>query len=375
MTNAMKTNATRVLAFVGSIDRASPYFSGPRGQGISVLAFDPASGALTLLSQTAGADNPTFVAIGAAGPTLYATSEVWGWHEGVVTAYRIDAATGHLSYINKQPTRGSITAQASLHPDGHWLLVANYRMGEDGLRPPQAAVVLPIEADGGLGPVADSVAHHGTGPDAARQDGPHPHCAVPSPDGRHVLVADLGTDDIVVYRFDAERGRLTLAGAHAMPPGTGPRHLVFTPSGRHIVVTGELNNTVTALAWQDGHLRPVSTVSTLPAGWQGESHAADIQVAPDGRFVYAANRGHDSIAVLALDAAGTLTAVAHQPTRRAPRSFALDPSGGCVLVAAQDDHDLSVFRRDAATGALSGPVARLDIGSPLCIRLAAFPAA
>ncbi len=363
----------RMLAVVGSIDRAAPYFSAPRGKGITVLDFDGDTGTLTPRSETAGADNPTFIAIAADGRTLYATSEVYDWHEGIVTAYRIDAASGRLTYIDKQPTRGSIAAYSCVVPGGRWLLVANYRMGEPGLRPAQAVAVLPIEADGGLGPVACSVAHDGAGPDASRQDGPHPHCALPSPDGRYVLVADLGIDEIVIYRFDAASGRLTRAGAQAMPPGTGPRHLAFTPAGRHLVVTGELANTVTSLEWHDGTLAPVSTVSTLPSDWRGESHAADIQIAPDGRFVYASNRGHDSIAVLAIDAAGRLTPAGHQPTRRTPRSFALDPSGRFVLVAAQDDHDVSVFRRDAAKGALSGPVSQVAVGSPLCVRLAVMP--
>ena len=361
---------SRVLAFVGSLNRAAPYLGAPRGRGIGVFSFDAASGVLTLLGETEGADNPTFVLPAADGRTLYATSEVHGWHEGVVTVWRVDPASGGLTYINKQPTRGSITAHASLHPGGRWLFVANYRMGADGLRPSQAVVVLPIEADGGLGPVACGVAHIGSGPNPARQEGPHPHCAVPSPDGRHVLVADLGIDRIVIYAFDDATGRLTPAGDVALPPGAGPRHLAFTPSGGHVVVTGELANTVTAFAWRDGVLTPTSSASLLPPDWHGESHAADIAIAPDGRFVYASNRGHDSIVVLSLDDAGRLAPLGHQRTGRTPRSFALDPSGGFLLVAAQDGHTLTAFRRDGASGGLLGPVAEVEFGSPMCVRLA-----
>ena len=361
---------SRMLAFVGSLNRAAPYFGAPRGRGIGVFAFDTATGALALLGETEGVDNPTFVRPAADGRTLYATSEVYGWHEGVVAAWRIDPASGGLTYINQQPTRGSISAQASLHPGGRWLFVANYRMGAEGVRPSQAVVALPVAADGGLGPVACGVVHAGSGPDPARQEGPHPHCAVPSPDGRHVLVADLGIDRIVVYAFDDATGQLTPAGGVALPPGTGPRHLGFTPSAAHVVVTGELANTVTAFAWRDGALTPLSSAPLLPPGWHGESHAADIAIAPDGRFVYASNRGHDSIAVLSLDAAGRLAPLGHQRTGRTPRSFALDPSGGFVLVAAQDGDTLAVFGRDAISGALHGPVAELAYGSPMCVRLA-----
>ncbi len=361
---------SRVLAFVGSLNRAAPYFGAPRGRGIGVFAFDAASGALTLLGETAGADNPSFVLPAADGRTLYATSEVHGWHEGVVTAYRVDPASGALTYINKQPTRGSITAQASLHPGGRWLFVANYRMGADGVRPSQAVVVLPVEADGGLGPVACGVVHAGSGPNPERQEGPHPHCAVPSPDGRHVLVADLGTDRIMVHGFDDATGRLVPGGGVALPPGTGPRHLAFTPSGAHVVVTGELANTVTSLAWRGGALTPIASAGLLPHGWHGESHAADIAISPDGRFVYASNRGHDSIAVLSLDAGGRLAPAGHRRTGRTPRSFTLDKSGGWVLVAAQDGHSVAVFGRDPGSGALHGPVGESAFGSPMCVRLA-----
>lgn len=362
---------SRALVFVGCLNRPVPYLPPPRGRGIGVLAFDSETGALTPLGETEGADNPTFVLPAPDGQTLYATSEVFGWHEGVVTAWRIDPADGRLIYINMQPTQGSITAQASLHPGGRWLFVANYRMGTDGERPAQAVVVLPVAADGGLGPVACGVVHHGAGARAERQEGPHPHCALPSPDGRHVLVADLGTDRIEVYRFDDATGQLAAADGAALPPGTGPRHLAFTPSGAHVVVTGELANTVTCFAWRDGTLTAPAASTLLPAGFAGESHAADIAVAPDGRFVYVSNRGHDSLAVLSLDPAGRLALVGHRPTGATPRSFTLAPSGRFVLVAAQDGHTISVFRRDPQSGLLDGPLAEAALGSPMSVRLAA----
>lgn len=361
---------SRVLAFIGSLNRAAPYFQEPRGSGIGVFDFDPASGRLTPLGVTEGVDNPTFVCPAPDGRTLYATSEVFGWHEGIVTAYRVDPGSGGLTYVNKQPTQGSIAAQASLHPGGQWLFVANYRMGADGLRPPRAVVALPVEADGGLGPVAGSAVHAGSGPDPERQEGPHPHCAAPSPDGRHVLVADLGTDRIKVYGFDATTGNLSPASDVGLPPGTGPRHLAFTPSGGHVVVTGELDSTVTSFAWRDGTLTPVARAPLLPTDWHGQSRAADIAIAPDGRHVYASNRGHDSLAVLSLDAKGQMAVVGHQRTGRGPRSFTLDPSGRFALVAAQDGHAVTVFRRDADSGSLVGPVSEIECGSPMCVRLA-----
>jgi len=365
----------RTLAFVGSVTRPAPYFQSHGGCGISVLRFDEATGTLTPLSETAGIDNPSYLTVDAAGRYLYATSEVFGWHEGVVTAYRIDPATGALAYLNKQPTRGSIAAHASFDRTGRWLLVANYRIGEDGARPPQALVVYPIEADGGLGAPAASVGHTGQGPNPTRQEGPHPHCALASPDNRHILVADLGIDRIMVYTFDAGTGALAPA-AHpfvALAPGSGPRHLAFHPSGRFVYAINELESSVTALAWDaaTGALQPLQTVPTLPTAWTGESHCSDVQVSADGRFLYGANRGHDSIFFAAIDAAsGRLDPVGHYPTQGAtPRQFSLDPSGHFLLVANQDADAVAVLARDATTGALANTGHHAALGTPMCVKL------
>lgn len=362
----------RTLVFVGSLNRAAPYFDDPKGPGVGVLELDPNSGALTLLSETGGTDNPLFVVPTPDGSTVYTTSEVFGWHEGVITAHRVDPDTGRLTYINKQPTQGSITAHASLHPSGRWVFAANYGMGDAGLRAVRGAVALPVDADGGLGPVADGVVHTGRGPHPERQDGPHAHSVVASPDGRHVLVADLGTDTIVIYAFDPTSGALHKVDEARLPPGTGPRHLLFTPSGRHVLLTAELANTVTSFGWQDGRLVPASRAPLLPPSWSGESLGADVAVAPDGRFVYATNRGHDSVTVLSLDAHGLLTPIAHHPVGRTPRSLTVDPSGRFVLVTAQDDHAIQVLRRADTDGRLHGPVAEYAFGSPTCVRCAVY---
>lgn len=365
--------AGRTLAFVGTLNRPMPYVAAANGPGLAVMTFDEATGALAPLHETGFIDNPSYLTVDAAGRTLYAVSEVFGWHEGTVTAYRIDPATGALTYINKQPTRGSIAAWAGCDASGRWLLVANYRMGEDGARAPQAAIVYPIEPDGGLGAPVSSVGHTGSGPDPARQEGPHPHIALPSPDNRFVLVADLGLDRIVVYAFDAASGRLTLSSSVPMQPGSGPRHLVFHPSGRLVFASDELSSTLTALRWDaaEGRLTRLHTVSALPEGWTGESHCSDIGISPDGRFLYAANRGHDSISVHAIDPdTGHLTPRGHQSTQgRTPRQFTLDASGRWLLVAVQNADAVVVLARDAQTGALSDSGMRAAIGTPMCVKL------
>jgi 6-phosphogluconolactonase len=362
-------------AFVGTLSRPMPYVAAANGPGLAVLTFDETTGALDLRHEIGGIDNPSYLTLAPDGRTLYATSEVFGWHEGIATAYRIDRATGALRYINRQPTQGSIAAFAGFDRSGQWLLVANYRMGEDGLRPPQAAVVFPIAADGGLGPVVAAVAHAGRGPNADRQEGPHPHCALASPDNRHVLVADLGIDRIMVYRFDAATGALHPA-AHpwaTLPPGSGPRHLTFDPAGRFLYAINELASTIAVFAWDaaGGGLAPVQTIGALPSAWQGESHCSDVQISPDGRFLYGANRGHDSIAVFAIDPAdGRLTLIGHHPTLgRTPRQFTIDPSGRFLLIANQNADAVVVLARDARTGLLSDTGQRAGVGTPMCVKL------
>ena len=368
----------KTLAFVGTLNRPAPYFPGANGNGLNVLQFDEVTGRLRPLSETAGIDNPSYLSVDAAGRVLYATSEVAGWHEGLVTAYRIDAEAGRLSYLNKQPTLGSISAYVGFDRSGRWLLVANYRMGEDGARPPRALVVYPIDADGGIGPAVASVGHTGHGPDAARQEGPHPHCALASPDNRHILVADLGIDRIVVYAFNSHTGTLAPAARPyaRLTPGSGPRHLVFDPAGRVLYAINELASSVTALTWDaaSGALEPLQTISTLPAGWEGANTCSDIQISPDGRFLYGANRGHHSIFIAAIDpASGRLTPQGNYPSFGAtPRQFSLDPSGRFLAIANQNAGIVAVLARDPQTGALTDSGQRAEIGSPMCIKFARY---
>ncbi len=361
----------RALAFVGSLTQPSPYMSQVSGRGISVFDFNSRTGALTKLSETGGIDNPSYLALHPNLPVLYAASEVYGWNESTISAYRIDAAAGRLRYLNKQPTLGSIAAHVSLSADGRWLFVANYRMGAVDDLPGQSLAVFPIRADGGLAPPCASAVHAGSGPDADRQEGPHPHCVLPSPDGRFLVVTDLGTDEVVVYRFDASRGTLARVSALSMRPGTGPRHLAWHPDGRALYVNGELDQTVSALAWNDGALRHVQTVPTLPAGFAGVNHTADLHVSGDGRFAYCSNRGHDSIAVFEI-APGDATL---QPRGQVltggatPRGFCLDAVGGWLLAANQGSDTVTLLRRDKRTGDLGAPEQARPVGTPMCVRV------
>lgn len=368
----------RTLAFVGSLNRPAPYFEAARGNGISVFEFDEATGRLSLLSERTGIDNPTFLTVDRQRRRLYAISEVFGWNEGMVTAFAIDPARGTLSYINKQPTLGSITAHCSFDRTGRFLIVVNYSMDNPADRPGQSVAIFPLRDDGGLGPPTCSVRHVGSGPNPSRQEAPHPHCALASPDNRFVLVSDLGIDRILSYRFDAISGQLGAepAASVSMPPGAGPRHLAFHPSGRFVYAINELSGTIVALAFSpdSGGMQVLQSVSAIPDGFIGESHCADLHVNEAGTVLYGSNRGNDSIAAYAIaPETGLLTLVGHVSSGgRTPRNLAIDPSGRFVLAANQNSDSIVTFPVEGATGALSAGGSVISSGTPMGIRLARF---
>ncbi|MBA2276583.1 MAG: lactonase family protein [Chloroflexia bacterium] len=343
------------------------YTQPPMGdaEGILVASFDDASGALTPVQTVREVANASFLAVGPGGRFVCAVRET---DEGEVGAFARDDGTGELNALNRQSSHGSGPCYVSFDPSGRFVLVANYGSG--------TLAVLPIAADGHLEPATSVVQHDGsTGQNTERQDGPHAHMIAPSPDGSFVLATDLGLDQIIVYRFDTNTGKLTRndaeGGVALARPGAGPRHFAFAPDGRTVYVINELDSTLTTYAWdaQRGTLTERQSVAALPDDFHGENTCAQVVVAPDGRFVYGSNRGHDSIAIWSVDEqSGALTPVGHVPTGgQTPRNFALDPTGTWLLAANQASGTVVTFRRDAASGSLSPTGAVLDIPSPVCI--------
>lgn len=346
-----------VLVYVGTYTEGSQ----GRAEGIYVCRLDPASGTLRIQQTVPGVADPSYLALAPDGRRLYAVSEV---DDGAVAAFARDPATGRLTPLNRESSHGASPCHLSVHRD--YVLAANYTTG--------SVAALPVRPDGSLAPATTVVRHEGSGVHP-RQEGPHAHMVVPDPDGRLILAVDLGLDRIMGYRLDAESGELTPnepATAYTSPrPGAGPRQIAFHPDGRRAWVLGELDSTLTTCAYDAsrGVLRPVETLSTLPDGFAGESTAADMAVAPSGRFVYASNRGHDSIAIFATGGpTGRLTAVGHEPTHgKTPRAFALDPAGVWLLAANQDSDTIVSFRVDAATGRLSPSGQAARIPTPVCV--------
>ena len=246
-------------------------------------------------------------------------------------------------------------------------MVANYETG--------SICVLPVQQDGSLGEATDVVQFSGSGPNPQRQAGPHAHMIVPGPSANSVLAIDLGADRLMLFHLDTERGTLNPAEPPwvQLPPGTGPRHLAFHPHRPLAYVISELQSTVTVCRYdgQQGEFAPFQTVSTLPAGFTGENLGAEIMVAPSGRFVYASNRGHDSVAIFAVGpATGQLSLVGHESTHgRGPRTFTIDPTGTLLLVANQDTDTVVTFCINQEAGKLrpTGHVAAVP--TPVCLHL------
>ncbi|MGO9111067.1 MAG: lactonase family protein [Thermoguttaceae bacterium] len=342
-----------------------------RDAGINFFQFDLGSGRLTKPVVVARIPNPTFLALRPGYPQLYAISEVSEFGKkkvGFVSAYRIQGKTGQLDLVNQQSSGGPGPCHVSVDRTGQVVLAANYGGG--------SVTSLRIRPDGGLDPAATVDQHQGSSVHPSRQTGPFAHCIDADPNNRFALSADLGIDKILIYNLDAARGTLAQHEPAFVETvrGAGPRHLAFHPNGRFVYVINELNCTISVFRYESSGatLKVVQSISTLPGDFSGENTAAEIQVHPSGRFLYGSNRGHDSIAVFAVDSkTGKLRSLGHQSTLgKTPRHFAIDPSGRYLLAANQDSGDVIVFRVDPETGLLHATGASVAIPAPVCVVMA-----
>ena len=332
-------------------------------RGIYTGVLDPTTGRLEVAETVAAVlENPSFLASDSRRGRLYAVSET---DDGSVHAFGMDRGTGRLTVLNSQPSGGGHPCHLSLDSEGRFVLVANYMGG--------TVALLPLHADGRLAEPSDIVPHRGTGPHP-RQERPHAHAVIPDSSGQYALAADLGVDKILLYEIDATGGKLAPHGASVeSKPGAGPRHPAFHPNGRWVYVLNELDSSVTAWEYEGGpgRLQGVQTVSALPDDFTGTNTAASIYVHPSGRFLYASNRGHDSLAVFALDGeTGRLTPLGHVPAGgQTPRHFAIDPTGAFLLCAHQDSDTVATFAIDTNTGGLTPTGHTARVPSPVCLEI------
>lgn len=360
------------LAFVGT------YTNKTDSKGIYAFDFDPASGTLTPRGLAAETPNPSWVIFHPNGKYAYAADEAG--KQSTITAFSLDPQSAKLTQLNQLPALGEDPCHLSLDRTGKYLFVANYSSGN--------VVVFPILPDGKLGQHTANVNDAGAlGPNKQRQEAPHAHWVGLSARNRFAYVADLGLDRVLIYNFDAATGTLargdvaslnTEAGAAkpgdaftaALSPGTGPRHVVFSPDGKFMYVLGELHSTVTVFAnGARETYRQIQSISALPDKFSGRNDAAEIALHPSGRWLYTSNRGHDTIAVFAVDPEeGILRKTGDFPTGgKEPRHFAIDPTGRFLLAENQLSNSIVVFGIDSATGALT-QVSKTDgVPSPVCL--------
>jgi 6-phosphogluconolactonase len=284
---------------------------------------------------------------------------------GAVSAFAVDQRTGELRFLNQQPSLGGAPCYVDVDTTGKFVLVANYVGGN--------VAVLPVKFNGSLGPATDMKQNEGSGVNTEHQAAPHAHCIVLDAANRFAYSCDLGTDKIMIFRFNRRSGKLLAAEQPwvKVKAGAGPRHLAFHPSGKYLFSLNELDSTITAFARdrRNGSLKELQTLTTLPAGFTGTNSGADTHVSSDGRFLYGSNRGHDSIAIFMIDRRGALTAVGHELTGGStPRNFAIDPTGAFLLAANQKSDNIVVFKLDQKTGRLSPTGHVAQVPSPVCLK-------
>lgn len=328
-------------------------FDGRDSKGIYVFEFDRSTGVINEIQTVSDRSGPNFQAIHPDGHTLYSISGDAFSEEsrhGTVSAYRIDPATGMLTLINENSTAGRGPAHVSVDPLGRFVYVSNYSEGN--------LSVYQIMDGGGLSVAVDIVQHEGSSINPRRQGAPYVHSIIPSQDGNFIYVSDLGIDKIMIYAVDSS-GTLepTVQPFVENEPGSGPRHFAIHPNARFAYSVEELSSTVAAFIRDSatGSLTQIQRINMLPEDYEGNNTAADIHVSPDGRFLYASNRGHHSLAIYKIDSeSGTLTFVGHEPTRGGhPRNFKIDTRGELLFVANRDNDNIVVFNRNKETGELT----------------------
>lgn len=354
-------NAEPIAVWIG--------MSAPRAgepEGIYRTTLDSETGSLTKPELAAEVGAPGFLAAGPTGNRLYAVCRLPDGESGVA-AYEISEDTKSLRLLNTQPTGDGESCHVAVDPTGKGLFTAQYGTG--------SVCAFPLNEDGTIGVRTAHVRHSGSSVNRQRQEGPHPHYVTTDPTNQYLLVPDLGADQIVIYKTDLAAGHIAPHGAGRSPAGAGPRHMKFHPNGQFAYVVNELDLSVTAYKYDAsaGTLTEFQTITTLPPEMrEGSDTCAEIRMHPSGKFLYASNRGHDSIAAFRIDPqSGKLAFVEHESIRGChPRNFNIDPSGKWLIVAGRDSNTLSVFRIDAEAGGLVYANSIVNSPSPICIEFA-----
>lgn len=363
-----------VAAAVPAVDAPASWqlyigtYTGGESEGIYKLQLDTATGKLENLGLAVKVENPSFLAVHPDKPLLYSVGpgiDASGTRCGLASALAINSENGNLTLLNQEVTVGDGPCHVTVDRAGQHILAANYGSG--------SAVVLPINEAGGLGAATSFVQHEGSSINPKRQEGPHAHCVKLDAAGKFAFVIDLGTDKIMVYRYNDTLGKLETNDPDftSITPGSGPRHFAFHPLGKFAYVLNELGNTVTAFQYDAaaGSLKEIQTIGTLPKDFDGENTTAEICVHPSGDFVYASNRGHNSIACFSVDSkTGRLTSIEQVATRgEIPRNFNISPGGRFLVAANQESNNVVSFRINSETGILEHTGFEVEVPTPVCV--------
>lgn len=336
-------------------------------EGVYVYKFNTSTGEAVKISSVA-IQNPSYLSVSPDEKYVYAVQEVDAKVPGggQVSSFTFNKTDGKLTLINSQPSGGNNPCYVQVDNTGKWVFTGNYSSG--------TLSVYQVNKDGGLGSPS-TIQHSGTlGPNKQRQEGPHVHCTVVSPDNKWLYVPDLGLDKVMIYKFDSKTGKLTndaSNGFAAAEPGGGPRHITFAPNKKYAYLIHELNGQVAAYQYKKGSLKLIQRISSLDSTKKGFAGSADIHVSPDGKFLYGSNRGsfNDIVWYNINPSNGKLTVAGYQSALgRSPRNFNIDPSGNYLLSANQGSNEIVVFKRDKISGALTDTGKRIAVGQPVCIK-------
>ncbi len=342
-------------------------YTGKGSKGVYVYRFDATTGRAEWVSNTDSAANPSYLAISPTGKLVYDVNETGGDKPGTVSAYSFDRNSGRLDFINEQLTGGDHPCYVSISKGNNWLMVANYSGG--------SLSAFGVDNDGSLNPFTQLIKHSGSSVNKQRQERPHVHSVVFSPMQDYLFTADLGLDKVMVYKVKAEDSK-PLEPANppffSVRPGNGPRHFTFHPNGKFAYLMNEMGGTVGVYKYNDGKLTFLQEIATHPARFKGKPGSADIHVSPDGKFLYASNRGSENnIAIFAVNqATGKLALKGFQSTKgKTPRNFMIDPTGNYLLAANQDTDNIVIFKRNKATGLLKETGDQIKVSMPVCLQM------
>lgn len=342
-------------------------YTGTGSKGIYVYQFNTQTGKAEAITSTDSLANPSYLAVAPNGKYIYAVNEASSKDTGYISALSFDKATRKLTLLNRQLSGGDHPCYVAIDNTGKWVISGNYTGG--------SLAALPVNADGSLLPPVQSVQHYGSSVDKRRQEKPHVHSTVFSPDYKFVFSPDLGMDKVMIYQFDPSDKEPLKPAAQAYAasePGSGPRHFTFHPNKKFAYLIEEMSGTVVAYNYNNGRLSFIQRLATHPEDYAGAIGSADIHVSPDGKFLYASNRGDENnIAIFSINQkTGKLKAKGYQPTLgKTPRNFMIDPTGNYLLVANQETNNIVIFKRNKQTGLLQPTGTQIEIPKPVCLKM------